>query len=207
MNEAEFNNMPEKDRMNRVLEGQAFYACLHQPNTAAQKLFGEAPCYKVVLVLDTPQEVEKAESYGLKVNPADAKCSHPYVTLRTKIKEGKKPEDVKPEIIDSMQDVVPSSILIGNGSRIKVKFLTYWHKMSNKFGAGNYMTKVQVLSLVKYTPPSQDGMGTQPAGFKVSQFDDMADDIPFDVPKQEDKTKGKKVNQPASTDLDKLFAE
>jgi len=208
MNELLFNSMPEKDRQNRVLEGVAYYSCIHQPNLYAQKEFGEAPCFKVTLGLDSQEEVEKAESYGLVVKPANEKIPHPHVTLKTKIKPEKKPEDVRPSVVDSAQQEVPDNMIIGNGSRIRVKFMTYWHKISPKYGAGNYMTKVQIISLVRYTPPGDTDMG-KTEGFKVQDFDSLPEsvdpDVPFDPPTKKVADAPKKSNQPPASELDKLF--
>lgn len=212
MKQHEFSELPEKDRANRVLEGIAYFASVHEPNLAAQRLFGEAPCFKVNLGLDSQEEIDKALSFGLKVRQPKDNIPLPFVVLKTKIKEGKTADDVRPDVVDSMQKEIPSSILIGNGSRLKAKFMTYWHRTADQHGAGTYMTKVQVLNLVKYVPKQEDDFVTNESGFKVEDFDSLADDLPFDPPTTPAKTKGSSAattgaKQPQTTDLDKLFDE
>ena len=62
MKESQFNAIPEKERMNRVLQGTAFYACVHKPDYSGQKNFGSPPEFKVTLGLDK-QNIEYWRQY------------------------------------------------------------------------------------------------------------------------------------------------
>ncbi len=174
MNEKEFNAMPEKERTNRTLEGLAFYASVHTPNTSAARKFGSPPSYQISLGLETEEDVEKARSYGLKIQAPTDTIPMSWVKIYTKIraKDGKTPEErfeeTKPQVVDSMQGDIPANILIGNGSKVIVKFMTFWHQMSNQHGAGTYINKVQVRKLVPYEGrQSDDGLVMDEDGFTV----------------------------------------
>jgi len=203
MNEREFLAIPEKERLNRSLEGIAYYASVFTPNRSGEKKFKSPPVYIVKLGLDTDEELEKAVSYGLKIHPKEEAIPYPYVKIQSKIRpKGTKTleeriEETKPEVVDSMQNPIPSSILIGNGSRVIVKFLTNWHQMSDAHGVGTWLNKVQVRKLVKYTPVEK-GLVMDDDGFTVDSFDeDMPDDSDklqevFDVKESKPKKATKK---------------
>lgn len=178
----QYEQIPENERRNATLEGVAFYASVHTPNLSAQRLFGVEPVFKITLGLDKPEMLEKAESLGLLVKPADAYVPYPHVVVKARVKEGKSEKDVKPKVVDSLQKDVPENILIGNNSRVIIKFLTYWHLASHKFGVGTYLSKVQIKELVKYVPQDKDdGFVSDGSGFKIEDFDELADSLPFET--------------------------
>lgn len=180
MKKAEFNNIPEKDRMNRVLEGTAFYASVHKPNMAAAKKFGSPPAFTVTLGLDE-ENVKKATSYGLKVHEADNFIPMPYVKIQRKVKEGKSESDVKPMVVDSIQQPVPESILIGNLSQVAVKFGTYWYDTQGG-GVGTILFKMQIRKLVPFVPSSLDSqLAMDESGFTIPETIAEMDDEGFDV--------------------------
>ena len=154
MNKLDFNNHPEQDRMNRVLEGTAFYACVHAPNYKQAKKFNATPAFMVTLGLDE-DGVKKAEEYGIKVNQPDKYISMPYVKIQRKVKEGKTVDEVKPTVVDSVQQKLPSNMFIGNGSKVLCKFGTYWYD-NNGGGVGTVLFKMQVRDLVAFDPQSED---------------------------------------------------
>jgi len=154
MNKLEFNNIPEKDRMNRVLEGTAFYASVHKPNLSAAKKFGSAPAFMLNLGLDD-NGVKQAKLFGLKIHPADAIINMPYVKIQRKIKDGKTEEDTRPDVVDTEQKPLPKTMLIGNGSKVAVKFGTYWYDTQGG-GVGTVLFKVLVRALVPFTPSTKD---------------------------------------------------
>lgn len=175
MNKTDFNNQPEKDRMNRVLEGTAFYACVHAPNYKQAKMFNSQPAFMVSLGLDD-EGVKKANEYGLKVHQPDEFISMPYVKIQRKVREGKTVDEVKPTVVDSVQKKIPANILVGNGSKILCKFGTYWYENGGG-GVGTALFKVQVRELVAFNPHTEDKqLIMDEGGFTVDNTD-----VPFEV--------------------------
>lgn len=169
MNEAEFNAMPDNERFNRVLEGLAYYASVHKPNLSGQKNYGSLPVYMVTLGLDAKNE-KLAKSWGLKVLDANDAIPHPHVRIKRKIKEGVDPESVRPAVLDgSAQKSIPKSVLIGNGSKVRVKFATYWPPNGEKYGAGTTFFKMVVDDLIVYDPSTEpdSDLEAKEGGFSI----------------------------------------
>lgn len=176
INEKQFNAIPEKERMNRTLEGIAYYASVHTPNRTAEKKFNAAPAYIVYVGLEG-EELAKAESYGLKILEPTNNIPQKHVKIQSKIKpkDGKTAEerfgDTKPDVLDSMQNTIPEDIKIGNGSKILIKFMTFWHQMSNQHGAGTWINKVQVKKLVKFEGSKDQSLDMDEDGYTVGDTD------------------------------------
>lgn len=127
-----------------ILEGIAQYAFLHAPDKGNPK-HRIPPSYKIDLMLVDEAEVKKAEAQGLNIKDADTKHPHNFVSIRSKVKEGRKP----PRVIDSQRNPVPKEILVGNGSKVRVRYIPY------HYGEGEVtpiLQEVQVISLVEYKP-------------------------------------------------------
>ena len=45
MNKLQFLNMPEKERLNRILKGTAFYTSVHTPNMSGVQKFNSDPYF------------------------------------------------------------------------------------------------------------------------------------------------------------------
>ncbi len=176
MKEEVFNAMPEKERWNRVLEGEMYYASVHKPNMSKASRFNAPPEFSVSLILDKANE-EKAKSFGLKILDANDWIPGRHVKIVKKIRAPKTAEDVKPEVVDSLQNAIPATILIGNKSRGLVKFGTTWHPNQGG-GVSTHLSKVQVLDLVPFTPDTtdrdlvKDDSGYTVANKSDSEFDD-----------------------------------
>lgn len=129
-----------------ILEGEAMYAFLHQPDKGNAK-HRIGPAYKVDLVLNKEQ-LAKAKSLGLKIREPkgpDDKFKGPYVQIKSKVQEGRKP----PRVVDSQRNPIPPSILVGNGSKVRVRFLPYFF---GEDGVTPILQELQVLTLVPYEP-------------------------------------------------------
>jgi len=127
-----------------VLSGVAQYTFIHRPDPG-NKTRKIAPAYKIDLMLDKEDQVEKAKALGLKIKPSNEKHPMPYVTCKSKVQEGRK----KPRLIDSQRNDIPETILVGNGSKVNVRFLPYG------YGEGEVsavLLEIQVVELVKYVP-------------------------------------------------------
>ena len=167
LTKAQFDKFSEKDRMNRSLEGIAYWARVQSPKHSAKY---NIDTFEVNLVVDK-ENAAKAISYGLKVSPADKSCPDQYVTIKRKVKPGIEPSTVKPQIVDAMQKPVADDILIGNGSKIIVKFGTYWYETAGG-GAGTVMFKVQIRDLVVFKTGDR-ALVLDPAGFTAAQDEEL----------------------------------
>lgn len=162
--EAKFNKFSEKDRMNRTLEGLAFWTYSNKPKHSDKY---NTDTFTISLNLDNPEMIKKAESYGLEVQPADKYNPFPYVEIVRKVRPGKTIDEVRPEVVDAVQQ--PAKELIGNKSKVLVKFGTYW------FGdkVRTTLFKIQILDLVKV--PMDNGLKMDETGYKAtgtsSEFD------------------------------------
>lgn len=127
-----------------VLSGIAQYTFIHRPDggNAKRKI---APAYKIDLMLDKKDQKAKAKALGLNIKPADDKHPHEFVTIKSKVKEGRE----KPRLIDSQRNTIPENILVGNGSEVNVRFLPWG------YGEGEVsaiLLEIQVVKLVEYKP-------------------------------------------------------
>jgi hypothetical protein len=164
--EADFNKFSEKERMNRTLEGIAYWAFVQKPKHSDKY---STDTFQINLGLDTPDAIKKAESFGLVVKPADQYTPLPYVVISRKVRAGKTVEECKPEVVDSVQS--PVADLIGNGSRVMVKFGTYFFN-----GARTSLFKVKIVDLIPYVSKGSaidrvDEGGYQATGSTSEKFD------------------------------------
>lgn len=153
--EAQFTAFSEKERANRILEGTAYWAFVQKPKHSEKY---NSDTFQISLNLDAAG-VAKAESFGLEVQPADKYNPMPHVIIQRKVKPGKTFEECQPDVVDSMQK--PAHDLIGNDSKVIVKFATYY------FGGKVRTTlfKVQILTLVPFVGKG-GGFVMNEAGFK-----------------------------------------
>lgn len=185
MNKEQFYAMDEKQRLGRTLEGISYYASIHSPNMTSVKKFKGTPYFIVNLGLDKENQ-EKAKSYGLEVFEPEGEIKQPYVKIKRKVNPPKTSDDVKPEVVDTAQNPIPSTILVGNGSKVRVKFATYWYD-TNGGGVGTALYKVQVVDLIEFKPSDRDFV-SDGSGFKVSnststpsaEKEFKADDLPWE---------------------------
>ena len=191
--EKEFNEFTDVERFNRSLRGTLYYTEIHKANTSLLKTtetrkWKGLPYYGTSLGLDAENQ-KRAESFGLTIQEPNDNTPEPHVILRRKVKPDKTEEECRPELVDSMQNPIPSHILIGNGSKGIVKFATYWFD-NNDGGVGNALLKIQVTELVPYSVDG-DEFVMDKGGFTVGDSptptsnDLKDDDIPdFEVSKQ-----------------------
>ena len=188
--EAEFNALPLNERLGAVLEGTFYYASVHAPNARGLDR-GYPAVFTVKVGLDAANE-KKAIDYGLRIKEPTDDIPEKHVEIKRKIpvhdektntafkKDGT--TQIKIDVVDGMQNVVPPSILIGNGSKGFVKFGRYWYP-NNGGGIGTALLKMQVTELVPYTK-AEEGFVMQDNGFNVSDMTAVVveeDDVPFDA--------------------------
>jgi hypothetical protein len=160
------NKQTEKKKDNfiasQVLEGLAQYAFLHTPDKGNPKM-RIPPAYKISLMLVDKEQQKKAKSLGLNVKPATEKIPHDYVDIKSRVKDDRP----APKVMDAKRNPIPSSILIGNGSRVRVRFLPF------EYGEGEItavLQETQVLDLVRYEGAggkSEDLLPVEESGFSV----------------------------------------
>ncbi len=177
MKEIEFMALPEKERKSRVLDGVFYWASVHKPNTSAVKKFNALPAFQISVGLDE-EGVAKAKSFGLTVKDPDQYIPMPYVKIQRKVRPPKTEADVKPTVVDSKQNIIPDTILIGNGSIGRVKFGTRWSKAPGG-GVIADLYKVQVIKLNEYTNSSDSSLLIEEGGFTVPEMN-TDNNVPFD---------------------------
>ena len=166
MNKAQFDSLPEKDRMNRTLEGTAYWAFVSKPKVSEKY---KTTTYTLNLGLDAENQ-RLAEMYGLKVMPADKNTPMPYVVINRKVRAGRTAEEVRPSVVDSMQNEVPRDVLIGNESKVRVKFGTYWFE-NNGGGVGTTLFKVQILKLIEFVSGKDRSLVMDESGYRAGSPD------------------------------------
>lgn len=151
-----------KDEKILTLEGYSYYAHLQSPDMATAKRFSADPFYRQQLGLEGDQ-LQKAKDFGLRIKPADDFVPYPHVELKRKVKDLSNPEASKPDLVDSLQNEIPSNILIGNGSKTVCRFGTYWYT-NGAGGIGTTLFKTQVRDLVPYSSGSSDAVDAVDSG-------------------------------------------
>lgn len=176
MTKQQYNGLSDQDRMNCTLKGVLYYASVQKPNPGYK---GKDPNYVVNLGLETKDEIKKAEGYGLKIKEANDTIPLPYVVVRKKIKN-RDPEQVRPPVVDEMQNEFPREVLIGNGSKGIIKFALYWWGEDDigsnpddpDGGVGHTLLKTQVTDLIVFKPeaPKDSSLENNEDGFNINTF-------------------------------------
>jgi hypothetical protein len=153
MNKQQYDALSKEEKV-LTLEGTAYYSHLQTPDMQTAKRFNAEPFYRMQLGLEGA-ELQRAIDFGLKVKPADAYIPQDHIELKRKVKDLSNAEASKPDLVDSLQNEIPSNILIGNGSSVVCRFGTYWYENQGG-GIGTTLFKTQVRDLVPYTSGSSD---------------------------------------------------
>lgn len=207
MNKKKFDTIPEQDIFNQTLSGDAYFASVHKPNTVAVKKWNGLPFFGVNLVLDE-KSLARAEEIGLNIKDANDHVPGRHVLIKRDVKEGKTLEQVKPDVVDGLQNPIPEAVLIGNGSKVTCKFAVYWYE-AHGGGVGSVLLKVQVNDLIPYAgrDAGDPSLEMSEDGFSISEYlanatpvaDTPAEEAPFPisedtVEKTEDGSSSKATN-------------
>lgn len=211
MNKQEYHMIPEKDRRNAVLEGIAYYTSLHQPNPNKSPKHQGEPYFIVNLGLDDPSMIARAKGLGLTIHDPENGIPMPFVKLKRKLsmkalKAGEDIMSVKPELVDTAQNPIPPTVLVGNGSRVRCKFGTYWYD-TNGGGVNASLYKVMVIHLIPYTKVDKD-FSVPSGGFVVGGTtgnDPLADF--FDDEEQPEVVKPAKAKKTGTSSSKSIFDE
>lgn len=179
INKKKYEEIPDNDRFNVVMEGVAYYASVHTPNPGYK---GKDPLFLVNLGLNA-EGLKKAKKFGLTVYDPTDTIDLPYVRIGRKLNK-REASEVKPDVVDSKMNNIPSNILIGNGSKVRVKFATYWWGEDERGddpkepegGVGTTIFKVQVIDLVRYE--NGDDLASVDGGFSLDDATSIANEAP-----------------------------
>ena len=165
------NKQEKKEYKKVIVEGIAMYASVHKPKKPYAE--GDIPAYTLDLIL-TDEEAAKLEAHGLKRSKVkvdeDTKKPKEYAThpgmkvfqfRRKTHKRGEAPglwgeARATLRVVDAQNSPVPSNVLVGNGSTVRVSVNPYTMNIKGKEITGHDLLAVQVLKLVKYKV-RQDG--------------------------------------------------
>ena len=154
-----------------VISGTAFWASVTHPNTT----FDEDGVWTIdVCQLDSKaQKFIKGLGLPLK-NKGDDR--EEFVTVKRRVRRKGGGVNSSPSLVDS--DLKPMhNTLIGNGSKVNVRFDTYDWEFGNKTGKGADLIGVQVVELVPYgTDDAAEGSAFEAVSGGYSSSDE---DIPF----------------------------
>lgn len=187
--------------------GEAFWAHVHKPKAAFVDEHGNVkgdPKYQIDVVYDPKDPAWAAFEAGIdaqiKALPVqtDKKKGKPLdkqSPIKLQLDENDQPtgkhvitcktgEQFKPGVFDKFGKPIPETVLIGNGSKVRVNYTPSTYE---GFGGGInfYFNAVQVIELVEYKPTSAAGYGfeceqapeEQPAEFgPESESNDGPDD-------------------------------
>lgn len=151
--------MTDKEEKSFIIEGKLFWACVHKVNSYSGK-------YQVDVSIDD-KTAKKLQGLGVTIKQESEQedTKHvgtvndrkTFVTVKrnTDTTEGKPLNP--PVVIDAKKQPVPMSVLLGNGTKAKVKVNPYEWKFKNKKGISLGFSVVQVLDLVEYSSSGLDG--------------------------------------------------
>lgn len=162
-----------------IISGTAYWASIQSPNTK----FDANGVWTINVSLDAAG-LKKAEELGIDgliKNRGDDQGD--YLQFKRKVKRNDGTENNPPKVLDSGKKVIPSDILVGNGSKVNVKFNTYEWKFGGRTGTGLDLIAVQVTDLVEFGEDFEDlsGSSSEDLSDSSSETVDDLDDIPLAV--------------------------
>jgi len=126
-----------------TLTGKAYYLRANTPNELSGK-------YQMDLSIDQ-ETVDKLLSVGVTIkNKNDIRGDFVTLTKAYETKDGKILSP--PKLLDSDKNEFPSSVLVGNGSDVKVITHLFEWKFKSKTGTSLGLDTVQILNLIPYEP-------------------------------------------------------
>ena len=87
-----------------------------------------------------------------------------------------------PKVVDSAKNIWPSTMKIGNGSRVKVSVTPFDWTFKSKSGVGASLNSVMVIDFVEMPTSRGDDLEEETEGYVLSSdpFDADDDDNEFD---------------------------
>ena len=149
-----------------VVKGVAQWANLFEPNTMSNR-------YQIDICQLDKTAVKKLEKEGVKVRKGEGeknKNKGDFIVAKTKH---------LPNVTDAAKNAWPSSIKVGNGSKIKCSVSPYtWN---NEYGTGISVALNSVM-VIDFKEAKMDGSGdldAEEGGFTLGDLDEDTD-IPFE---------------------------
>lgn len=182
---------PKKEFKKVIVEGIAMYPFVHIPKKGFKK--DEPPQFSLDLVVDE-ENAKKLLDEGLKVAKVqvDEDTKKPKVyeeypgkkvfTLRRKTQRiDKNTGDVilldPLTVVDSQLVPIPSTILIGNGSKVRCSVNPYTMTIEGKEVTGHMLLGVQVLGLVEFVSNKDSGLSKVDEGFTLAKSDEVEEGL------------------------------
>ena len=128
-----------------IEEGLAYWASVTTPKTRYE------PVYQVNLVVDQ-DTAEKYRAEGCSIRDME---EGPALVIKRKVNGPNGMIRQAPKLFDA--DKKPLDELIGNGSKVKIKFNPYDWEYAGKTGKSLDFQAMQVLELVEYEGRTPDG--------------------------------------------------
>lgn len=123
--------------------GTAFWAHLAKPNQMSGKYqidLGLLDTATIKSFKDNKISVKKDDKFPV----GDEKYRGQYVTLKAS-------EDYPPSIVDAKKQALPNTVLVGNGSKVRVVYNAFEWTFKGKSGVSAGLQAVQILDLIPYT--------------------------------------------------------
>lgn len=151
-----------------VISGEAKWASVIKPNTTYE------PCWTIDVVINAAQK-KNLEDAGFKTKVDKDGDTVFKVKRKVTSMEGK--DFDPPEVVDTAGN--PFTKLIGNKSKVKVKFSAYdWTAFGNA-GKAAWLDKVIVLEHVPYEEEDETDFDTGAPVVKAASEESFDDDTPF----------------------------
>ena len=140
------------------VEGTAYWAAVVAPNTTFE------PQWKIDVALDAAgiEQVNGIEGVVIK-NKDDERGD--FISLKRNVEDRSGNKKPAPKVIDSQNNAWDDK-LIGNGSKVCVKFHTYPYNYRGKSGISAELDAVQVIDLVEYNS-ADSGFQARENGYVV----------------------------------------
>lgn len=177
-----------------IIEGTAYYPFLMKP----RKNENGNDKYEITVANLSDKHKNMLKKAGLKpkFEPDEDNYRHEwgwYIVLKN---------GFKPKVVDSNKRPLPESVLVGNGSKVRVKLDTYDYTYNKIDKVGANLLVVQVLELQRYVSEKKFENGEVPEemlsdmptgdGFSV---DDLEDDESEEKPAKKSSNKTKKTTE------------
>lgn len=141
------------NNVNIKVDGIAMYPAVHRPNP-------HSGCYSVDLVVDdkAAEALEQAGLQQARDREGNVK-SYADVGIKGKVFRFKRKTQTRsgetmtaPRVVDSQGNPIPASIIIGNGSKVRVYGSAYEYKTpGGKSGVAGGLNDLQVIELVEFS--------------------------------------------------------
>ncbi len=147
-------------------EGQAYWAFTSKRNNMSDKYqLDLGQLSKKAITLFESHDIEVKTEDRSKVEAGSSNDRGKYVTIKA---------DFIPAVADVGLRVLPPEVLIGNGSRVKVKWNPYDWTFKKKSGTSAGLRAVMVIDLVEYEMGSAlEGFEEEEEGFRYSDPEEV----------------------------------